>query len=236
MTKYLPTPTLPELVGQNLHRLRYRFSLTEFVGVAREYGATWSTSSISAIERGNANVTLEGLGLIQVTLSELLNRPVQLNELLGFDPSYNPNEHWDEWDEETQTGINHNEEDYWGADKLVQWTNNQFIYVSDVVAWINNPTPDILQAGFERAKELLRLAGKLPPVVTPGEERLAAKLGISAEQLQDWAQQLWGEAIEARRDRLAGEGASPQKRGRVSGKLLDELRQAQEEGRLGNGQ
>lgn len=75
---------------------------------------------------------------------------------------------------------------------------------------------------------------RLPALVTPGEERLASKLGISAEQLQDWSQQLWGEAIEARRDRLAGEGASPQKKGRVTGKLLDELRQAQEEGRLVN--
>ena len=234
MTRILHIPTLPELVGQNLRRLRYRFSLTEFVGVAREYGATWSTSSISAIERGNANVTLEGLSLIQVTLSELLGRPVQLNELLGFDPSFNPNEHWDEWDEETQTGVFHNEEDYWGVDKLVQWTNNQVLYVSDLVAWINNPTPDILQAGFERAKQLLRLAGKLPPVVTPGEERLAKKLDISAEQLQDWSQQLWGEPIEARRDRLAGEGASPQKKGRVSGKLLDEIRAAKEAGDLGD--
>lgn len=208
--------------------------MADFISAARPFGVTWSAGSISSFERGNARITVETLTLLQLGLSRLLDRSIELHELLGFDPSYNPNDHWDEWDEETQTGVNQNDEDYWGADKLVQWSEGSYLYASDVVAWFETRDPEVLEKGFERAQQLLNLTDKLPALVTPGEERLAKKLDISAEQLQNWSQQLWGEAIEARRDRLAGEGATPQKKGRVSGKLLDELRQAQEEGRLVN--
>ena len=236
MAKNRSIPTLAEVVGKNLHRLRSDYPMFDLITAARPYGVRWGAGSIGSFERGNARVTIETLTLLQLGLSNLLGRNVELHELLGFDPNYNPNEHWDEWDEETQTGINHNDEDYWGADKLVQWSEGSYLYVSDVVAWFDTRDPEVLKRGFERAQQLLNLMDRLPALVTPGEERLASKLGISAEQLQDWSQQLWGEAIEARRDRLAGEGASPQKRGRVSGKLLAEIRAAKEEGRLGNGQ
>lgn len=236
MARFLIPPTLADVVGANLRRLRANYPMNELIHAARPYGVTWSAGSISAIERGNARVTIETLSLLQLGLSRLLDRPVHLHELLGYDPNYNPNEHWDEWDEETQTGINHNTEDYWGADKLVQWTEGSYLYVSDVVAWFENQDPEALAEAFKRAQQLLNLVDRLPALVTPGEERIAGKLGITAEQLQVWSQELWGEAIEARRDRLAGEGAIPQKKGRVTGKLLDELRKAQEEGRLGNGQ
>lgn len=234
MAKNRSTPTLAEVVGKNLRRLRSDYPMFDLITAARPYGVRWGAGSIGSFERGNARVTIETLTLLQLGLSNLLGRTVQLHELLGYDPSYNPNEHWDEWDEETQTGINHNEEDYWGVDKLVQWSEGSYLFVSDVMAWFDTRDPEVLKKGFESAQQLLNLIDKLPPVVTPGEERLAKKLGISAEQLQDWSQKLWGEAIEARRDRLAGEGASPQKKGRVSGKLLDEIRAAKEAGDLGD--
>lgn len=236
MARNLSIPTLAEVVGKNLRRLRSDYPMFDLITAARPYGVQWGAGSIGSFERGNARMTIETLSLLQLGLSRLLDRPVHLHELLGYDPNYNPNEHWDEWDEETQTGINHNTEDYWGADKLVQWTEGSCLYVSDVVAWFENQDPEALAEGFERAQQLLNLIDSLPTLVTPGEERIAGKLDITAEQLQVWSQELWGEAIEARRDRLAGEGASPQKKGRVTGKLLDELRKAQEEGRLGNGQ
>ena len=195
-------PTLAEVVGKNLRRLRSDYPMFDLITAARPYGVQWGAGSIGSFERGNARMTIETLSLLQLGLSRLLGRSVQLHELLGYDP-----------------------DGHQGADKLVQWTGNQVLYVSDVVAWLETRDPEVLKAGVERARELLGLMGKLAPVVTPGEERLAGKLGVTAEQLQVWSQELWGEAIEAHRDRLAGEGASPQKKGRVTGKLLDELRQ-----------
>ena len=104
--------------------------------------------------------------------------------------------------------------------QMIKFNENQVIALRDVATWFETQDPGVLLRGIQKAQ---RTFGT-PRVCTLGKERLASKLGISAEQLQDWSQELWGEAIEARRDRLAGEGASPQKRGRVTGKLLDEIR------------
>ena len=62
------------------------------------------------------------------------------------------------------------------------------------------------------------------------EERLAKRLGISADALAAESLRLWGRAFSDERDRRAGLDANPQKRGRVARILQAELEKALADG------
>lgn len=68
-------------------------------------------------------------------------------------------------------------------------------------------------------------------VASPAEERAAAKLGIAADELQTRAMDLWGRSLEEMSAHEAGEGASPQRRGARTVRLINEMAEyiAQEE-------
>ena len=57
------------------------------------------------------------------------------------------------------------------------------------------------------------------------EQRVAQSLGIAGKQFRELSQELWGRPFAAERDSRAGEGASPQKRGRVARTLKKEMEQ-----------
>jgi transcriptional regulator with XRE-family HTH domain len=69
---------------------------------------------------------------------------------------------------------------------------------------------------------------------TMSEARAAKTLGITAFELQQLAIRTWNERVDYRRDRLAGEGASAQKRGIVMRQLITELQAAREAESNGN--
>jgi len=58
------------------------------------------------------------------------------------------------------------------------------------------------------------------------EERVAGRLGISTERLYAESQRLWNTTFSAERDRIAGPGANPQRKGQVTRQLKAELEKA----------
>lgn len=62
------------------------------------------------------------------------------------------------------------------------------------------------------------------------DQRVAASLGLDTEELCDAAMKLWGSVFSAERDRRAGPGANPQKRGRVTRELKAELMESLSDG------
>lgn len=58
---------------------------------------------------------------------------------------------------------------------------------------------------------------------TPAEDRAAKSLGMPVSSFRFWARRLWGQSFEDKRDELAGEAASPQKKGRISRALKDQI-------------
>jgi hypothetical protein len=100
----------------------------------------------------------------------------------------------------------------------------------DDLAWIH----DVAE---ERAFDELDAASKTPPGprgVRVGsslaEERAAVRLGVDVPTLQRLAQEAWSDTLEAEARRRAGEGSSPQARGRVTRVLIDEIRARLEAG------
>ena len=80
-------------------------------------------------------------------------------------------------------------------------------------------TPDDLSEVQHHRKEV----GGQPASLA--EQRAAHKLGIDAPRLQRLALELWQKPLEDEARRRAGEGSTPQARGRVTRLLLDEIRQ-----------
>ena len=58
---------------------------------------------------------------------------------------------------------------------------------------------------------------------TPGEQRIAEKAGITCQELRKKSIAAWGMPIEEKRDQMAGDEATAQKRGRITRKLINEL-------------
>lgn len=58
---------------------------------------------------------------------------------------------------------------------------------------------------------------------TPAEDRAAKSLGMPVSSFRFWAMKLWGQSFEDKRDELAGKAASPQKKGRISRELKDQI-------------
>ena len=91
----------------------------------------------------------------------------------------------------------------------------------------NNPInlTDELSATTAEIVEIL--SGPFPQKLNSGpsygELRIAEKVGMTWEQLREQSVSKWGKGFEQHRDELAGENATPQKRGRVTRKLIEEL-------------
>ena len=96
---------------------------------------------------------------------------------------------------------------------------NQVLDYTDRLANLNLPDMDIEEA-------IAALDG--PPSTT--EDRLAKRSNLAVEELRAWSQHLWRMTIEKKRDEEAGPGATPQKKGRVTRELLDQIHEA-----MGNG-
>ena len=58
------------------------------------------------------------------------------------------------------------------------------------------------------------------------EERAAKSLDVELYEVAAASAYLWGKTLSDERDARAGEGASAQKRGRITRQLMDELRTA----------
>lgn len=79
------TTTYANAVGTFVHSFRKERGLTlDMIGQAgREFGATWSASSVRNIEQGQASLTLPALITLALALGRLSGEPLRLADLLG---------------------------------------------------------------------------------------------------------------------------------------------------------
>ena len=216
-------PTLPEVIGQNLKRLRGDHTMDELATAGRRIGAKWSSGSIGAMETGAFKPTIETLAALALALDRLNGEPMKgkttISELIETDGqielagivtnsaalakflSGSPSGAVIDWN-------------YVNAD-----VRNQVLDYTDRLANLNLPDMDIEEA-------IAALDG--PPSTT--EDRLAKRSNLAVEELRAWSQHLWRMTIEKKRDEEAGPGATPQKKGRVTRELLDQIHEA-----MGNG-
>lgn len=208
--------TMPQRIGRNLRRLRGEYSQTTIAETAQKFGAGWRSGHVSHFEAGEFKATLEVVALLQLTLTTLLERSVSLSELLGYDPEYLPDRETGEVDEK-----------YWGANQAFDLAPGFAVLPSDYLRFLHEDDPQLL---IDAADGLATLRARFNP--SAQEVRMANKLGTDALTLHQWSKQLWGRGFEQERDRLAGPGSSPQRKGRYSVQLLEQLREAQQRGEL----
>ena len=248
----IQTETISTAVGAFVSQVRREHGLTldQIARAARSYGASWSASSVSNIERGQASLTLPTLLLLALALGDLLEEPLTLSALLG--------------EVEVLTlasGGQHPVKRSW-VDGVLKGAEVTMSSV-DRVDRVDTEDDHEVDEGFEdevlrrmretrgreatraeRADQVAHLLdqSQMPPESATrnpargdagslAEERAAKKLGISLDRLRQLAVGLWARSLEEESSRRAGPDSTPQARGRVTRVLVDELRASLTEGR-----
>lgn len=190
--------------------------MDELAFAGRFWGMNWSSGSINAIEKGAFKPTLETLAALALALGELHNSDaVPVSELL-----------------KSSTDIYLTEIMLLTPKGLTSWLEGgQIDTFYNAAAFFE--VESTLNEEVERMKSL-----RWPPGVpvtsptsspSPGEIRLAKKIDLDPVELQVWSTFVFGKPFEAHRDELAGEGATPQKKGRIARKLLEQITDAMNE-------
>lgn len=239
------TPTVPAAVAAFVSRIRREYGLTldQVAGAARSNGASWSASSVSNIERGQASLTLPTLLYLALALGDLIGRPLTLSDLLGdaealslvADGRYSMKRTWvdaalkgaqvvmtdhrpiDSLDLENDTDVDESFEDE-VLHKMREMGDRELTRPENHDALAQHLEESQMPPEPTRRSTTRGGAGSL------AEERAAKKLGISTARLRQLAHSLWARPLEDESARRAGPGTTPQSRGRVTRVLVDEIR------------
>jgi transcriptional regulator with XRE-family HTH domain len=221
------TRTLEEAVGGELKRLRKASGLRQeaIARVAQGFGLGWTQPTVAAIESGRRHLTLGELGMLPMIIVNAVGQLaipgppyIRLGRVLDLIPDT------DEWvrvapGQEAQL-------------KQVRWL---FGTLKERVAAMKE------REGAVALYEMRRPEGVL--FITEAERKVARALKTTPERVSRAAHTLWGHSLDEERDQRTGDAAAtPQKRGRVTRRLLLELkrtikgRNAAKRGRSNDGQ
>ncbi|WP_104132306.1 helix-turn-helix domain-containing protein [Cryobacterium sp. M91] len=241
--------TISAAVGAFVSQMRRERGLTldQIARAARSYGASWSASSVSNIERGQASLTLPTLLLLALALGDLLGRSLTLSALLGdaevltlVSGGLNPVKR--SWVDgvlrgaEVTTSFDNrvdSESDYEMDDELEDEVLRKMREMRGREATDAERYDQVSQL-LDQSQMPPEPATRNPTKGNAGslaEERAAKKLGISIVRLRQLALDLWTRSLEEESFRRAGSDSAPQARGRVTRVLVDEIRGFMKEAR-----
>ncbi|TFD80367.1 helix-turn-helix domain-containing protein [Cryobacterium fucosi] len=244
--------TVSAAVGAFVSQVRREHGLTldQIARAARSYGASWSASSVSNIERGQASLTLPALLLLALALGDLVGQPLTLSALLGdaevltlVSGGQHPVKR--SWVDGVLNGVEVTRSPVARADAEEDYEVDEEL--EDEVLRKMREMREMRGREATRAEVADQVAhlldqSQMPPEPatrnpTKGdagslaEERAAKKLGISIGRLRQLALDLWARSLEEESSRRAGTDSTPQARGRVTRVLVDEIRGSMKEGR-----
>lgn len=216
-------PTLPQVIGMNVKKLRDTHTLEDVAAQGRSLGVRWSGGSIRAIEQGEFKATIETLVILAIALDGLetdgktIRGTITLRDLIDSDQPIALTTKY-----ETST------------DRLLEFLGGG---TSGTALDLNRMISRMAEGAREWAEEMKSL--NLPDTPydfllqveqagpeSAAEHRLAKKINVHVQELRFWSVHLWGKSFEDYRDEIAGPDATPQKKGRVSRGLLEEIQQA----------
>ncbi|MDN6458176.1 MAG: helix-turn-helix domain-containing protein [Bifidobacterium crudilactis] len=241
------TQTIPSAVGDTLSSVRREHGLTldQIAYAARNHGASWSASSVSNIERGQASLTLQNLILLALAINDLTAQQLSLADLLGGsellvlggETASAVSRSWIDdvlkgavvrrcpydSDDSPATGAfmeERNQALEEEVDRLMDERGSGHLSDDEMRAAVDQHLEDSLMPPEPRMplRSDRTVAGSL------AEARAAKKLGISVAALREAAIDLWARPLEEESSRRAGPGSSPQARGRITRTLIDEIR------------
>jgi transcriptional regulator with XRE-family HTH domain len=197
---------LAEVIGKNAHRLRKAAELTlDQVSIAtRKRGLNWSESRVADFESGRVAPNLATLVAFCLALADAGCAEVAFSELLR-----------------SETPIQINDSLLLSSELVVNLLTRGQASTA--------PPSRMRMPGITTSVRYLKETGALAELTEPSgatEERTWKALGISETELAELSATLWSKSFSEERDRRAGPGASPQKRGQVSRELRKELQGA----------
>ena len=246
----METTTYADAVGAFLrgYRQTHRITLDSIAQVSREFGATWSLSSVQAIDGGKAAPTLPTLLTLALVLGRLSGEPLRLADLLGSTelldrpyvdrPDQPVRRTWvaralsGERVELTEADFEHAHErpvGEWDDDLELERAIAQR-GSGPMTAEERHARVDALWDAMNEPPEPGEYRSPRRPRVSLAESRAAKKLGMRPLELQRRAIQMWGRPLEVEALSRAGANSTPQARGRVSRLLVDEIRESVEDG------
>lgn len=217
--------SIPVVLGRNVRAIREHHGLTmaDVAKEVRSYGVKWSTGRLTQVEHGEGAATIQLLLVLALTLSDLTGEKVTPELLLTTDADVQltPDQELtgqaftDVFAGRTTTLLAHDiPEGVQQASETVQR-----------VLETNSVLGDIL--GGDVTFGAIRAANKAR---TLADERAARKLGLTDTEFLAWSVRLWGKMMSAEVEERAEPGATPQKKGRITRQLMDEMRGAVDRG------
>lgn len=241
-----PTRTVSEAVAAFVAQTRREHDVTldEIARRARVYGASWRASTVGNIERGRASLKLDTLIYLALAMSSVTGQDLAIADLLGDAQALSLDKGHialkREWfDRVLGTPLGLTPSDIPGIadpDKPEEWSGDdrETHRLMERIATDENFRHQVEEGAVGARHE----ASLEPPELdddeheerlsTLAEQRAAKKLNIPVEQLRRTAIDLWGCPLEVESRRRAGEGSTPQGRGRVTRILIDEVHQEME--------
>lgn len=185
------------------YRKSHGLTLDAIALAGREFGASWSGSSIQAIEGGKSALTLPTLLHLALALGHLSGKPLRIIDLLGPAVAV---------DQQTASG---------GGQQVIR---------SWVERALCGETVELTAADYQHARRASAAVGARRDPGTAAaslaESRAARKLGLTSHELQQQAILLWGRSLEEEALDRAGLDRTQQARGRVTRILVAEIQRA----------
>lgn len=216
-----------EAVGQFLKRYRLEHGLTmdDVATASRRYGSGWIAANVRNIEHGGGKAdSLPVLILLVQSLHDLtgddlsitspferIGDDLEITDIVRLSPQ--------ELDELIGTGsimlmpnvIDRDERDYWHRDGYMK-----------ALRAAKNPVPQVYPDIFPPLKNS-KVKSIFDIVPTAAETRAAKKKGISPLSFASWCRYLYDCSMDEEAAKRAGENATPQKRGRFSRLIIQEI-------------
>ena len=224
-------PSIAQAVGEFVAATRRKHGLTldQVARAGRNYGARWSASSVSNIEKGQASLTPPTMFFLALALGDFVDRPLRLSDLLGEAEVVSLGggvEFKRSWVDNALSGaeITASPDDVPG----IQRDQGREINPGDATpSQPRNLTPAERRGHVRQLVDEAQLPpepARQPRAGSLAEERAARRLDIDVFQLQQIAADLWGHSLEDESHQRAGESSTPQARGRVTRVLVEEIR------------
>lgn len=218
IVRVVTTRSIAAVLGSNCRDIRKRAGVTqdELARAARQLGLKWTASKVRDFESGRSAPTFATVVALTAALDSVIkDEPVLLADLVRYDGEVTITEDFEP-----------------DGDKLADYCSGG---TWEPRAFILEDTWDSLADRFSRqsTESGIDWTGPVidwPKVLGLTDERVAAGLGISADQLCDVALRLWNTTFSAQRDRIAGPDANAQRKGRITRQLKAELERALADG------
>lgn len=228
-TESAPNPQAA--VGRYVAQFRSENGLTldDFARASKRHGTTWGIATVRRIENGEAPLTLQTMLQLALTIGDLRGGAIALSELFPASGKIDlllrsnaPREVRAEWLTGVLSGapVKLTPADAGiDAQRVVEQFQEGLSTLRGNMARFVRLLPD----GSDDWDRLENQITHLQP--TLAESRAATRLDVEPIVVAAWARHLWGSSLDdAARDR-AGEGSTPQGRGRVSRNLVREIEQ-----------